>query len=161
MRTKATVTEIVDENIAVVLVARRSACDGCHKAEGDKGCSVCTLLGGGGEARTRARNPVGACVGDSVAVESRTRRILGYAALVFMMPVLLSLIGYAVGVLTHVGEGVTLCLALGGFLLSLAIIYFYSRLVVARRVDVEIVEILSSTDGVEAAFGESANDNDR
>jgi positive regulator of sigma E activity len=144
MRTKATVTEIVDENIAVVLVARRSACDGCHKAEGDKGCSVCTLLGGNGEARTRAKNTAGARKGDTVAVESRTRRILSYAALVFMMPVLLSLVGYAVGVLAGLGEGMTLLTALGGFVLSFLVIYLYSRLVVAHRLDVEIVEIIES-----------------
>ncbi len=146
MKTKATVVEIVNKDVAVVRVARRAACDGCHKAEGDKGCSVCTLLGGNGETRARALNTAGACVGDSVAVESRTRRILGYAALVFLMPILLSMIGYGVGVLLHLGEGVTLLCALGGFALSFLLIFLYSKLVVAHRLDVEITEILSETE---------------
>ena len=88
MRTKATVVEIINETVAVVSVERRSACDGCHKAEGDKGCSICTLLGGKHETRARARNTAGAMEGDTVALESRTSRILGYAALVFLLPVI-------------------------------------------------------------------------
>ena len=37
MQTKAVVTEIVNDTVAVVLVARRAACDGCHKNAEGKG----------------------------------------------------------------------------------------------------------------------------
>lgn len=142
MRTKATVVEIVNETVAVVSVERRSACDGCHKAEGDKGCSVCSLLGGNREARARALNTAGASVGDTVALESRTSRILSYAAFVFLLPVILGLVGYLLGFYAFsLGEW-AIALAFLGIVLSFLPIWLYSKLVVSRRLDVEIVEIL-------------------
>ncbi len=146
MRTKATVVEIINETVAVVSVERRSACDGCHKAEGDKGCSICTLLGGKHETRARARNTAGAVEGDTVALESRTSRILGYAALVFLLPVILGLIGYLVGFYAlSMGEW-AIALAFGGIVVSFLPIWVYSKMVVSRRLDVEIVEILKKNE---------------
>lgn len=144
MRTKATVVEIVDKDVAIVSVQRRAACDGCHKNADGKECSVCTLLGGDRESRSRAANKVGALAGDTVIVESRTRRILSYAALVFMLPVLMSILGFALGSLFSMGEGGTLLCALACFLLSFVCIWLYSRIVISKRLDVEIVEIVSS-----------------
>ena len=144
MKTKATVVEIIDKDVAVVSVARRAACDGCHKATDGKGCSVCTLLGSKGETRARAKNTAGARLGDTVEVESRTRRILGYAALVFLLPVVLAIAGYAIGVICSLGEGLTLLVAFSGLVISFLLIFLYSKLVVAHRLDVEIVAILQS-----------------
>ena len=141
MKAKATVAQIIDENIAIVSVERRAACDGCHKAADGKGCSVCTLLGSKGEARARAKNTVGAAIGDTVEVESRTKRIMGYAALVFLLPVALAIVAYLIGTKLSLGEGASLLLALAGLLLSFLLIFFYSKLVVSRRVDIEIVAI--------------------
>lgn len=141
MKTKATVVEIIDQNVAVVLVERRAACDGCHKAADGKGCSVCTLLGSKGETRARAINTVSAVLGDTVEVESRTRRIIGYAALVFLLPVVLAIVGYLLGIRLSLGEGIALLLALGGLLISFLLIFLYSKLVVSRRLDIEIVAI--------------------
>ena len=142
MKTKATVVEIIDPEIAVVSVERRAACDGCHKAADGKGCSVCTLLGSKGETRARAKNTVGAALGDAVEVESRTCRIIGYAALVFLLPVVLAIVGYLIGAKLSLGEGAALLLALGGLLLAFLLIFFYSKLVVSRRVDIEIISIV-------------------
>ena len=141
MKTKATVVEIISPDIAVVSVERRAACDGCHKAADGKGCSVCTLLGSKGEARARAKNTVGAAIGDTVEVESRTKRIMGYAALVFLLPVALAIVAYLIGTKLSLGEGASLLLALAGLLLSFLLIFFYSKLVVSRRLDIEIVAI--------------------
>ncbi|MBO5355538.1 MAG: SoxR reducing system RseC family protein [Clostridia bacterium] len=146
MKTKATVVEIIDQNVAVVSVERRAACDGCHKAVDGKGCSVCTLLGSKGETRALAKNTVGAALGDTVEVESRTRRIIGYAALVFLLPVALAIVGYLLGSKLSLGEGVSLLLALGGLLISFLLIFLYSKLVVSRRLDIEIVAIVKEAE---------------
>ncbi len=143
MRTVATVSELLSKKVALVCVERRAACDGCHRATDDKGCSVCTLLGGNAKTVARARNTVGAAVGDRVEVEARTARVLAYAAMVFLLPILLLLVGYFVGQ-QLLGERAALVLAGVGFLLSFLFLYFYSRFVVARRVDLEIVARLST-----------------
>ncbi|MBQ8357248.1 MAG: SoxR reducing system RseC family protein [Clostridia bacterium] len=142
MKTRAIVTEIIDQNIAVVSVERRAACDGCHKAADGKGCSICTLLGGKNETRARALNRIGAAVGDTVELESRSGRILGYAALVFLLPVVLAMAGYALGSALHLGDVAPLLIALGAFVLSLGLIALYSKAVVSRRLDIEIVEVV-------------------
>lgn len=143
MKTLATVIETPEEGIAVIKVERQSACEGCHRATEEGGCSVCTLLGGKNAAHARARNCVGAAVGDRVAIESRTGRILGYAALVFLLPVACLLAGYFLGK-AFGGEAIALIAAGGAFLLSLAALYCYSRFVVAKRLDIEIVSVVST-----------------
>ena len=144
MRTLATVVEIKTEDTAIVSVARHAACDGCHKNADGHGCSVCTLLGGKTEARATALNTVGAAVGDTVEIASRTGRILAYGALVFLAPVLLALLGYFLGKHFLGIEGAALGMAGGAFLLAFLGIWLFSRCVIAHRLDVEIVQVIRS-----------------
>ncbi len=93
MKTTGKVVELQGDD-AVVETARISACDGCHKRQDGQDCSVCSLLNGNRTMRTKARNPVGAQVGDLVSIESESTRILGYAALVFLLPLALAAAGW-------------------------------------------------------------------
>ena len=79
---------------AVVETERLSACEGCHKMQEGQSCSVCSLMNGNRSLRTRAQNPLGAKVGDLVSIESESTRILGYAALVFLLPLVLAAGGW-------------------------------------------------------------------
>ncbi|MBR6727222.1 MAG: SoxR reducing system RseC family protein [Clostridia bacterium] len=143
MKTLATVVEIENEKTATVSVARHAACDGCHKNADGTGCSVCTLLGGKREARARALNTAGAAVGDTVEVESRTGRMLLYAATVFLLPVLLALGAYFIGLHLTAREGVALASCAAAFVISFVGVWLFSRLVTARRLDVEIVRVVA------------------
>jgi positive regulator of sigma E activity len=68
--------------------------------------------------------------------------LFAVAALVFMLPVILGLIGYLIGFYAlHLGEW-AVALTFGGIVISFLPIWLYSKLVVARRLDVEIVEVL-------------------
>ncbi len=93
MRTQGKVIRL-DGKYATVLCSRTSACEGCHKLADGGDCSVCSLMGHGRELQTRALNEVGAAVGDTVALESNTSRMLGYAATVFLLPIAAFLGGY-------------------------------------------------------------------
>jgi len=141
MKTKAIVLEIVDREVAVVSVERRAACDGCHKNADGSGCSICTLLGGQHVTKARARNRVGAAQGDTVEVESRASRILGYAAMIFMLPLLMALIGYLLGYYAFSMGEWAISMAFVALVLSFVPIWLYSRLVVSKRLDIEIVAI--------------------
>ena len=100
MRVKAVVTE-VSEKYSVVESERMSACEGCHKSA--EGCSVCSLMGSEKKISTKAINRIGAKVGDTVEIETESRRVMLYAAVVFMLPVLLCLAFY--GVASLIGFG--------------------------------------------------------
>ena len=140
MQTRARVIA-VDGAYATVETTRTSACEGCHKAaEGN--CSVCSLMGSGRKIEAKAYNGIGAVVGDSVAIESYTGRMLWYALLVFILPIVAGLGLW--GISTAVTE-FPLWQALSGVLgvaLSFVGIFFYSKRIQKARCDIEITEIL-------------------
>ena len=144
MRTKAKVISLNGE-LAVVETQRVSACEGCHKAEEGNGCSVCTLMGASDRAlQAKAINRAGARVGDVVWIESATSRMMLYAALVFLLPLFMAVVGF--GVAFAVTENSTWHLLGGamGFVLSFIVVFLYSRLVGKTRCDIEITEVISS-----------------
>lgn len=143
MKTTATVIE-VNGTRAIVESERVSACEGCHKATEEGGCSVCSLMGSNRKITTQAYNPVGARVGDLVSIESDTGRMLGYAALVFLLPLLMALIFFGItacftesAILRGIFAGI-------GLVVSFIAMSFYSKYVQKKRCDVCITEILKA-----------------
>lgn len=145
MQTKATVVS-VDGDIAIVESTRASACDGCHKAK-DGGCSVCSLMGADRKISTRAYNPIGAVVGDRVVIESDTGRIMLYAALVFLLPLVLGLLFWGITVCITKSIGWQIFGGCVGFVISFISVYFYSKSKRNRACDVVIVEITENETG--------------
>lgn len=140
MQTKATVTE-VHASYAIVTTERTSACDGCHKAE-EGGCSVCSLMGSDRKMSARAINDVGACVGDTVLIESNTARMLWYAALIFVLPLVAGILVWAI-VSVFTDSAALLALGgFGGFFLSFFAVFLYSRSMKEKRCEIRITEIL-------------------
>lgn len=141
MKTIATVVS-VDGDVAIVQTERTSACEGCHKATEEGGCSVCTLMGGNRAIATRAENSIGAAVGDRVEIESNTGRILWYAVLVFLLPLLVGAATY--GVAGMLWRNSPWCPAgfFVGFLGTFGVVCAYSEIVRKKRCDVRITEII-------------------
>lgn len=87
MQQKAIVKELIPHGGAIVAVERRSACSGdcdsCH------GCAHQTEI-----VMVTAHNDAGAKLGDVVRVESESKRVLGLALLLYIMPMLLMIGGY-------------------------------------------------------------------
>ena len=144
MRTTATVVS-VEGMLATVETRRVSACEGCHKNAQEGGCSVCTLMGGSDRTiTTRAENAVGAKVGDRVVVESATGRVLFYAALVFLVPLLTCFLGFLVAAaFTEIG-GYRLLGAVLGFVVWFPFLRLLSSYLQKRHPDAVITEILPS-----------------
>ena len=141
MRITATVTAVHEDGSATVKVSRRAACEGCHRSA-DGNCSVCTLMGGKSELENRVDNPVGAVEGDTVTVETASSRVMLYAFLVFVAPLLLAIGGYFGGRALFGTEKGGLLSALCLFALAFVALGLYSKLVIARRRDATIVEIV-------------------
>ena len=140
MQTKAVVVE-TDGKFATVETERKSACEGCHKAE-EGGCSVCSLMGGDRKIATKALNSMGAKVGDVVTIESKTARMLWYGLLVFILPIVIALLSWGISSQLTANVAVQTVSAFAGFALSLIGVAIYSKKILACRCDVEIVEIL-------------------
>lgn len=95
MKALATVVAVNGEQ-ATVETVRLSACEGCHKKAEGEGCSVCSLLGGEQKMQAEAKNACHAEVGDTVQIESETKRLLLYAVLLFLVPVFLCFVCYGI-----------------------------------------------------------------
>lgn len=137
MTTEATVVSI-ENKIAVVESERLSACEGCHNHQ-EGGCSACTLLGGQRTIRTRAYDRVGVAVGDRVIIESSSRRMLWYAALIFLLPVLVGVAVYCAAVrFTRLGEVWSGLVAVLSFFVSLFLVGVISNAADRQKCDAEI-----------------------
>lgn len=146
MLTKAKVLSI-DNNVAIVEVERKSACDGCHKNETGEGCSICSLTGGNRKFSAKALNKIGAKVGDTVEITSASSRVLFYSMLVFILPVIIGIAFYFIAeALFHTELYNYLALVLG-FVLSLGFVWIYSKTVSDKRCDIEIVRVISRDGG--------------
>ena len=105
------------DGTATVLCIRESACSGdCHKCSGCGAAKESILL--------QADNPIGARVGDLVKVESATGPVLKAAAVLYMLPLVLFFIGYALGDAIGLSGGLFGGLA---FALSIWLIVVYDR----------------------------------
>jgi len=63
----------------------------------------------------QAENPIGAKPGDLVVVSSDTTKVLGAAAVMYLIPLVAFFVGYAVGSILEIGGALMGCI---GFLLG-------------------------------------------
>ncbi len=141
MQTKAVVIE-TDGKFATVETERKSACEGCHKAE-EGGCSVCSLMGGDRKIATQALNSIGARVGDVVTIESDSTRMLAYGLLVFILPIVIALLAWGISSQLTANIAIQAISAFAGFGLCLLGVALYSKKILAGRCDVRIIEIVT------------------
>lgn len=141
MQTTATVIH-TDKDRAIVEVERQAACDGCHKNKDGNGCSICSLTGASKKFEATALNKIGACVGDKVTVATQTQRVLGYATVVFIMPLIMGLVFYFVATLVTGVEIWWYISLVSGFAICFLFVWLYAKKVAKKRCDVEIIEIL-------------------
>lgn len=83
----ATVETCLPNGYVTVSVPRKSACG--HDCEQCAGCGV-----SGAAVQATAKDPIGVQPGQKVMVESSSKKLLGVAALVYLMPLLGFLMGY-------------------------------------------------------------------
>lgn len=88
MTQTATVEKLLPDGRAEIVVARQSAC--AHDCGECAGCGTSAA-----PVHALADNRIGALPGQKVVVESETRKVIGVALLVYMLPVALFFAGYA------------------------------------------------------------------
>ena len=107
---------------AQVACLRQSACSGdCHQCSGCGAVEQTMIF--------TARNPIGAWPGDTVTVESATGPVLKAAAMLYMLPLVLFIAGYLVGMQWNLGA------LIGGlaFVLSIVLVVAYDRFVMQKK----------------------------
>ena len=117
------VKEVFPDGTAMVTHTRLSACSGdCHKCSGCGAAREVMLL--------QADNPVGARPGELVRIQSESAPVLKAAAVLYVLPLVLFFLGYALGAWAGSwgpGGGAI------GFALGIVIVIFYDRLMARRE----------------------------
>ena len=117
------VRTIHEDGTATVMHIRESACSGdCHKCSGCGAAKEAILL--------EAVNPIGAKPGDLVTVEAATGPVLKAALVMYMVPMVLFIVGYALGAALFQQGALAGCLA---FFLSIGLAVVYDRKVVKKQ----------------------------
>ena len=146
MKQEATVLE-TDGNIAVVETKRSSMCSGCEKNSSECGghCEIYGLIGTKNDkARAKAVNDIGAKAGDRVEVEAQDGKVLGYAALVFIFPIIVCGLVYGIVHALTKNPGIAIGSAAVGFLLAFGIIAIVDRKIEKKQPVIHVTEIISS-----------------
>ena len=129
------IKQVLPDNKAEIFLVRESACSGdCHKCSGC-GAAKETMF-------AVADNPIGAKAGEFVKVSSDTKQILGMATLVYVLPLVLFFVGYALG--EWVKMGGTLGGSLG-FVLGVVFIVIGDR--IAQKKDNTVYTITGYAPG--------------
>lgn len=119
MTQNGVVTKLLDKGRALVAVERTTACGGnCG------GCEACVF-----DTRllVEADNAICAKPGEQVVLESETKRVLGAALLVYMLPVALFFLGYAVGAALSLTQGLCVLTSLIGAAAGGGLVVFFGR----------------------------------
>ncbi len=136
------IVKSLDGNRATISVSRKTACESCAAKSGEGGCSGCMTLATSRELLAAADNTLGAKVGDRVVVETDSNIVIGYAAAVFLLPLLLGVAGYFVGGL--ISTPAAYIVSVVGFVAAFAFLYFGLNRRAEKRCDVKIVSIIPS-----------------
>ncbi|MEA5142173.1 MAG: SoxR reducing system RseC family protein [Oscillibacter sp.] len=115
----ATVDALLDNGYVQISVPRKSACG--HDCENCAGCGMT-----GAAIKAKAKDPVGASVGQKVVVESSTKKLMGVVALVYVLPVVLFLLGYFLTYSLKT-EGVRYAVAIAAAAMAFIPCVFYDR----------------------------------
>ena len=123
MTQKVMVKACYPDGTAQVLHMRQSACSGdCHKCSGCGAAQEALML--------TAHNPIGAKPGDMVVIQSETAPVLMGAAMLYMLPLVLFFLGYALGAALWQMGALVGCLA---FAASIAVCVLYDRKIARKK----------------------------
>ncbi|MBR4057240.1 MAG: SoxR reducing system RseC family protein [Oscillospiraceae bacterium] len=125
------VSALLPDGRVQVCVQRESACGG--------NCASCNACIGRNDLSATAENHCGAKVGDRVTLSSRTSTLIGAAALVYLVPLLTLLGGYALSSAFGAAEGLSIAVSIACLLLGCGAVVWLSK----RRKRNIVFEIIS------------------
>lgn len=120
MTQEAVITKLLPDNMAEVVVTRGTACG--------SNCGNCESCIYDSKVKALAKNSIGALRGEKVIISSKTSFVFGAAMLVYVMPLVLFLLGFAIAHMLGGSEGVCVLTSFIGLVLGAVIVVLSQRL---------------------------------
>ena len=134
MTQEGIVTKLFSNGMAEVAVTRMTACGGnCGS------CESCMLQS---EVKALAKNLAEAQPGERVVIESRSSAVFGAVFLVYVMPLVFFLLGYAAGYLAGLPEGKCILCSFLGLAVGAVILVLSQRGKRKKQISYDIVKRL-------------------
>lgn len=133
MTNEGVVTKLLPNSMAEVAVARSTACGG--------NCGSCEACAFQNTLKTVATNRPGAVPGQRVVVETSSSVIFGAALLVYIMPLLFFIAGYAAASFLGASEGICVLVSFLALALSAVLLVVSQRGKKKKDIKFDIIEI--------------------
>ena len=132
MTQDAIVTKLLPNAMAEVVVTRSTACG--------SNCGSCESCIFQSELKAVAKNTINARPGQRVVIESRTSKVFRAAAWVYVMPLLLFVLGFALASLLGASEGISILVSfLFLMLAAVLLVRVHRRQPADRQIQFEII----------------------
>lgn len=138
MTSEGIVTKLLPAGMAEVAVTRGTACGG--------NCPSCESCKFQSEMKTAAKNRIGARPGNKVVIESRTSVIVHAVLLVYIMPLIFFIAGYAAAHMLGAAEGVCIAVSFAMLVVSAVILVLTQRSKKRTQIEFDIVSICEGED---------------
>ncbi len=136
MTQEGVVTKVFENGLAEVAVLRTTACG--------SNCGNCESCIYQTEIKSIVRNGIKAQRGQHVVIESKTSLVFRAAALVYVMPLLFFVLGYAIAYVCKASEGVCILTSFLGLAVGAILIIVTDRLKKGKTgIDFDIVQLLN------------------
>ena len=119
MTQDAVVTRTFHNSLAEVAVKRSTACG--------SNCGNCESCVFQNELKVTADNRIGARPGQKVVIESKSSKVYKAILMVYIMPIVLVLLGYAIAAAFGAGEGVCIAVSFTALAVSAALLVLWYR----------------------------------
>ena len=113
MTQDAVVTRLIDDDMAEIVVTRGTACG--------SNCGNCESCIFDDKVKASARNLINARPGQKVIISSKSSRVYSAAILVYVIPMVLMVLGYAVAHAAGASEGICILVSFAGLIVGAAI----------------------------------------
>lgn len=119
MLQEAIITKIRDDGLAEVVVERLGICGG--DCNGCEGCKYDHLM------KSVVQNPIGANRGQHVMIETPTSGVVKGAFVLYVLPIVMLILGYALGALLSLSESYCILAAFAAALVGIVIATIVSK----------------------------------
>ncbi len=132
MTQSAIVVKLLPDSMAEVVVTRATACG--------SNCGNCESCIFQSELKTVAKNLINAKPGQKVTIESRTSKVFLAAAIVYIMPIVLFILGFTLAYCLGASEGLSILVSFMFLVLAACILVLYQkRMKDESRIQYEII----------------------